>query len=183
MALEIEKKYRVSLEEKERVKADLKDQDAIFVQEDFEVNMLYGGGILEEKKALLRVRKTADKTTLTYKQKVGNLSGIKQHVELETEVVDAEALESIIANLGFAMGMVYEKRRETWKFKDVEIVFDELPFGSFMEIEGRITDIAMAEMLLDMEEFEVEPLTYPQLTEKLGIEKDGMIEARFMTEE
>jgi len=127
----------------------------------------------------LRVRKTQDKTILTFKKTIQNDFNIKQRTEHETEVADAAEIEKIIENLGFAPRLVYEKRRKTWHFRSVEIVLDELPFGSFMEIEGSITAIAEAEMFLGIEDYETEHATYPHLTMKHGKRNGNLIEARF----
>jgi adenylate cyclase class 2 len=88
-------------------------------------------------------------------------------------------LESIIENLGFQKALIYEKRRQTWQFRAVEIVLDELPFGQYMEIEGSITAIAEAEMLLEIENLTIENETYPHLTQKFGVRKENLIESRF----
>lgn len=116
---------------------------------------------------------------MTYKKSLKNDLKVKQHIEYETVVESSEEIENIIKALGFEMGMVYEKRRQTWYLQKVEICLDELPFGLFMEIEGKISEIGLIEMMLELEEFEVEYHTYPKLTFHLGIEKDGVIEARF----
>jgi adenylate cyclase class 2 len=179
MSIEIEKKYRLTNEQFKEVLESLKDLNAEFIREDFEVNELYGGGILKRQKALLRVRKINERTILTYKKSLKNNLGVKQHIEHETEVSDCQAIENIIKSLGFQMGMVYEKRRQTWRLQGVEICLDELPFGLFMEIEGKISDIGLIEMMLEAESFQVEPNTYPKLTFHLGVEKDGVMEARF----
>jgi adenylate cyclase, class 2 len=179
MAVETEKKYRLTRAQYEEVLANLKELKAEFRGEDFEVNELYGGGILEEQQAILRVRKIQGKTVLTYKRNLRNNLGIKQHTEYETQVSDAQATENIIKSLGFDLEMVYEKRRKTWNLNQVEVVLDELPFGLFMEVEGKVTEIAMIEMLLEAENYEVELNTYPKLTFDLGLEKNGVIEARF----
>jgi adenylate cyclase, class 2 len=123
--------------------------------------------------------KIAGRTILTYKKRIQNEFAVKQQIEYETEVADGEAMEKIIENLGIKKTLVYEKRRKTWRFRNVEIVLDELPFGSFMEIEGAVTAIAEAEMFLDAEGFEVEHDTYPGLTAKVGRQKGDFIEARF----
>ncbi len=177
--IEIEKKYRLSEVQKAFVLNALREARAEFVGEDFEENSLYRGGILIETNAVLRVRKTQDRTILTYKKRIQNEFNIKQQIEHETEVSDAEELEKIIENLGFAKVLVYEKRRKTWNLRAVEIVLDELPFGEFMEIEGAITAIAEAEMLLDIEDFETENATYPALTMKFGKKIGEVFEARF----
>jgi adenylate cyclase, class 2 len=179
MSIETEKKYRLTKEQYEEVLQSLKELNGEFIREEFEVNLLYGGGILEDEKALLRVRKIGDKTILTYKKQIHNDLAIKQHIEHETEVANFEAIENIIKALGFQLGMVYEKRRQTWHLQNVEICLDELPFGLFMEIEGKISEIGLIEMLLELEDFEVENDTYPKLTFYRGTEKDGVIEARF----
>jgi adenylate cyclase class 2 len=75
--------------------------------------------------------------------------------------------------------LVYEKRRSTWRFREVEVVIDELPFGHYMEIEGPRTGIKEAEMLLGIEDLEAEQETYPSLTARLGRKTGDVIEARF----
>ena len=179
MAIETEKKYRLTDGQKQFVLAALAEVGAEYEGEDTEENTIYGGGVLDDGGAVLRVRKTQDKTILTYKKSIQNDFNIKQRTEHETEVADAAEIEKIIENLGFAPRLVYEKRRKTWHFRSVEIVLDELPFGSFMEIEGSITAIAEAEMFLGIEDYETEHATYPHLTMKHGKRNGNLIEARF----
>lgn len=179
MAIETEKKYRLTEEQFKQIPDELKEVGAEFCGEDFEENMIFGGGSLSENNAILRIRKTQDKTFLTYKQRIQNEFPVKQQIEYETEVSDAEALEQIVDSLGLIKNLVYEKRRRTWKFRSVEIVLDELPFGFFMEIEGTFMAIAEAEMFIGAEEFETEHETYPHLTARLGKQNGNTIEARF----
>ncbi len=179
MAIEIEKKYHLNSEQKQIVLAALEEVGAKFVCEDFEENSLYRGGILIETNAVLRVRKTQDKTILTYKKSLQSEFDTKRQIEHETEVSSAEEIEKIIENLGFTKVLIYEKRRKTWTFRAVEIVLDVLPFGEFMEIEGSITAIAEAEMFLGIEDFEIERETYPALTGKFGKQNNNLTEARF----
>lgn len=179
MAIEIEKKYRLNAAHYERLLSALEEIGAEYQGEDFEENALYRGGILDEKNAVLRVRKIGARTILTYKRRIQNEFDVKRQIEHETEIGSAEEIENIIENLGFVASAVYEKRRRTWRFRQVEIVLDELPFGLFMEIEGSITAIAEAEMFLAAEDFEVEHETYPRLTAKYGKKNGEIIEARF----
>jgi len=183
MSIEIEKKYRLTEDQRERISADLAELNAEFIGEDFEENTLYGGGILDEQAAVLRVRKIEGKTILTYKRRIQNDSDIKHQIEFETAVENAEELENIIESLGFQKTLVYEKRRNTWKFRRTEIVLDELPFGLFMEIEGEMMAITEAEMFLGAEDFSVEHETYPHLTMKFGKRNGNLIEARFTNSE
>lgn len=179
MAIEIEKKYRLSDKQFDEVLATLNELNAEFIGEDFEENILFSGGILLEKRAVLRLRKTQDKIILTYKQRIKNESDIKHQIEHETEISDFAEAEKIIENLGFHPSLIYEKKRKTFHFRNVEIVLDELSFGKFMEIEGTITAIKEAEIFLDIEHFETEHETYPHLTLKYGIKNGEIIEARF----
>lgn len=179
MAIEIEKKYRLSEEQRAFVLASLEEIGAEFKGTDFEENIIYGGGILDQQRAVLRVRKTQDKTLLTFKKRIQDKTSIKQQIEHESVVSNGEEIEKIIENLGFVPRLIYEKRRRTWKFRQVEIVLDELPFGLFLEIEGSITGIAEAEMFLDIEDFTTEHETYPSLTANHGKPCGELIEARF----
>lgn len=179
MAIEIEKKYRLTQEQKQFVSAALMDLQAEYKGEDYEENTIFGGGILDEKRAILRIRKTQSKSILTYKQRIQNELNVKQQIEHETEINDAEELQAIIESLGLKARLVYEKRRKTWVFRSVEIVLDELPFGDFMEIEGSVTNIAETEMFLGIEDYETEHETYPHLTAKFGARNGDLIEARF----
>lgn len=179
MAIETEKKFNLSSDQREQVLGNLKELGAKYIREDFEENTLYSGGTLSEKGAVLRLRRIGDKTILTYKQRIENAADVKQQIEYETVVGKAEEMEMIIESLGFEKALVYEKRRQTWQFRSVEVVVDELPFGQYMEIEGSITGIAEVEMLLDIGNFAVENETYPRLTQRFGVQKEKMIEARF----
>ncbi|MCU0239911.1 MAG: CYTH domain-containing protein, partial [Pyrinomonadaceae bacterium] len=96
MAIEIEKKYRLSDDQFDEVLATLTELNAEFVGEDFEENILFYGGILVEKRAVLRLRKTQDKTILTYKHRVQNNFDIKQNIEHETEISDFHEAEKIV---------------------------------------------------------------------------------------
>lgn len=179
MAIETEKKYRLSEDQYKQIADELKEIGAKYIGEDFEENLIFGGGILSDQNAILRIRKTQSRTILTYKKRIQNDLAVKQQIEHETEVADFEAMEKIVESLGLMKNLVYEKRRKTWKFKNAEIVLDELPFGFFMEIEGSITEIAEAEMLIGAEDFETEHETYPRLTAQFGKQSGDCMEARF----
>ena len=105
---------------------------------------------------------------MTYKKRIPSASAIKQQREEETGVEDPEAMEAILEALGFTPALVYEKRRQTWRLGKTEIVIDVLPFGLFMEIEGRVNEIKAVERKLGLKGLRAEHATYPQLTQKHG---------------
>jgi adenylate cyclase class 2 len=177
--IEIEKKYRLSKQQREAVLRRLPQIGARPRGEEFEENTLYDGESLDLTRSVLRLRRVGKTGTLTYKEGSTTSSSIRHQREDETRVEDPEAMEAILDALGFRPILVYEKRRETWRFGKTEIVVDELPFGLFMEIEGSDADIAAAELKLGIKGLRAERQTYPQLARKHGKRYGDMIEARF----
>jgi adenylate cyclase class 2 len=179
MAIETEKKYRLDKRRLVEITALLRELGAEFASESFEENYLHKGGVLDELGAVLRLRKTAERTLLTYKEKLGTDADFKHKIEHETEVSDVEATEAIIEKLGYRLSIVYEKHRKTFHFGEVEVVLDELPFGYFMEIEGTVEAIEKAEKKLKIKDLETEMRGYPRLTQKYGLEIGDVFESRF----
>ncbi|MCW5961565.1 MAG: class IV adenylate cyclase [Pyrinomonadaceae bacterium] len=179
MAIEIEKKYRLTADQYAAVEEELNFFGAEFRGEDFEENTLYGGGRLAKDGSILRIRKTGTRSILTYKRRIKNTDSIKQTIEYETGISDPESMAQIVDLLGFEKTLIYEKRRKTWNFRSVEVVLDVLPFGVFMEIEGTVENIREAEFMLSACDFEVEHETYPMLTTKLGKKEGSLIVSRF----
>jgi len=179
MPIEIEKKYRLDTRTLERVRLALRRVGAACLGSEFEENTLYQTDTIDLKRAVLRVRRTPERTVLTYKERLPSESDIKHQEEDETEVSDADALEKILVRLGCTPAVVYEKRRETWELGSAEIVLDELPFGWFMEIEAEVDEIRRVEAALGIDDLPTETETYPRLTLKHGVKTGEMIEARF----
>ena len=177
--IEVEKKYRLTTRQRDAVLKRLPELGANLEGEDFEENTLYSGEPLSDGSCVLRLRRVGSKATLTYKKRLPSSSAIKQQREEETSISDPEAMEAILEALGFTPALVYEKRRQTWRLGKTEIVIDVLPFGLFMEIEGRATEIKAVERKLGLKGLRAENATYPQLTAKHGKVYEGLIEARF----
>lgn len=83
----------------------------------------------------LRLRKD-DRVRMTYKGPSDVNSEVNSREELEVEVSDFATARKILKALGFQVVMIYEKFRTTWHLEDAEVVLDELPMGTFCEIEG-----------------------------------------------
>lgn len=179
MSIEIEKKYRIEAGDRESIIAALNEANAEFVGREFEENTIYSSDHLRETGSIIRIRKTDSRSILTFKRRIENQFDVKQQIEHETEISDPAAAEAIVAELGLKPVLVYEKYRDTWNFRSVELVIDELPFGDYIEIEGSITSIKEAEILLGLEDLETEHETYPRLTARLGEKNGELTEARF----
>jgi adenylate cyclase class 2 len=110
--------------------------------------------------------------------------GIKAREEIETEVTDDARLVALLARLGFAPVLCYEKRRETWHLGNAEVTLDELPqLGWFAEIEA--ADRRVIEPLrvqLGLEHAAAVAETYPELTARFGTpDTNGTRGLRFWT--
>ena len=179
MAIEIEKKYRLTPQQARTLAQRLDEIGAERSGSAFEVNALYSNSALDLEDAILRLRRIGNRAILTFKKRFSSPSSIKRQLEEETEVEDGDVMARILDRLGFKPSLIYEKRRETWKHQSTEIAIDELPFGWFMEIEGDEADIVAVERAIGIDESSAEEATYPALTRKFGRMVDDRIEARF----
>ncbi len=84
---------------------------------------------------VLRLRADG-RTRLTFKG--GQLAGaiVADREEYEIEVSDLEATRKLLHGLGYIEITRYEKYRTTWKAMRCEVTLDEMPYGTFCEIEG-----------------------------------------------
>ncbi len=109
----------------------------------FETNIRYedNQNTLLAKKTLLRLRQD-EKTTLTFKSDPTTKSrDFKVFNELEVEVDDMATMGQILEALGFHPEQIYEKWRETFILERTGLFLDCMPYGDFLEIEGRPQDI------------------------------------------
>lgn len=94
-------------------------------------------GMLRERSALLRVRRTSDRPALlTFKEKVETAERAKIRKEIETEAADGEALVAILEGLGYRPVYRYQKFRTVFLLEGANVELDETPIGCFLEIEG-----------------------------------------------
>jgi len=100
---------------------------------------------------LLRLRRDR-RNRITYKEPTThNNLDFKIMQEYEIEVSDFAQAHAILAKLGFVQVLRFEKYRETFTYQDAEIVLDEVPFGTFMEIEASQEGIRALVTALDLD--------------------------------
>ncbi len=92
----------------------------------------------------LRIRRAGGRGLLTFKGARRTVEGVKSRAETETPVEDPDALQAILEELGLRPIFRYQKYRETWEWGEVELVVDETPIGTFLEIEGELPAIHAA---------------------------------------
>ena len=92
----------------------------------------------------LRLRRAAGEAIVTVKGPRIAGTGVKSREEVEYTVADAGAAHRAFLALGYVKVFRYQKYREAFRWKDAEIVVDETPIGTFVEIEGPVETIHAA---------------------------------------
>jgi len=100
-------------------------------------------GLLREARSILRVRREPDGGFLTFKGPV-QPSTMKLREEIETAIGDAGMMLSILESIGFRVWFRYEKLREEFWYGDAIIAVDEIPVGTFVEVEGSEAGVVRA---------------------------------------
>jgi adenylate cyclase, class 2 len=101
------------------------------------------GARLRAEGRVLRLRQDVD-TKLTYKSASKNEQGVLSREEIEFVVEDFEKAKRFLEALGYEKLVYYEKYRTTYELNDTLIMLDELPYGTFVEIEGETVDAIRA---------------------------------------
>ena len=136
MAQEIEIKF--ALKDREALVRKLHEIGAQRLYgETFEDNIVLDRrGELRTKGALLRVRKFGRYALATYKGAMAFEGGVKMREEVQTGVESFELAIQLFDSLGFKPVFRYQKFREVWRVREVEVVLDRTPIGNYFEIEG-----------------------------------------------
>ena len=120
----------------------------------YERNFRYenADGTLARQGIVLRLRQDRQ-ATLTYKAGARVEKGISRRFEAEAVVDDFDVMDAILHKLGYEVALIYEKYRTTYTLGGAEIVLDELPFGSFSEIEADADVIEALIVRLGLEKY------------------------------
>jgi len=103
-----------------------------------EINLRFDNpdGSLRRDFKVLRLRKDAE-AKFTFKgPSEEREGGVMSRKEIEFTVSDFESAKQFLELLGYIPVVFYEKFRTTYELKDIHIMLDELPYGTFVEIEG-----------------------------------------------
>ena len=112
---------------------------------------------------VLRLRFTGRAGMLTYKGAAEFERGVKKREELQSVVEDAGAMRAILERLGYEVRLEYTKRREYWDLRGLTVSLDELPFGTYVEVEGDASQLEGAVSELGLEGAERIEEGYAQL--------------------
>lgn len=131
----------------------------------FEANVLWDDavGSLRSQGQVLRVRETDTGGVLTFKGLRREVDGVKAREEIETAVAEPTRLAQILQALGLRPLFRYEKYREVHRWRQVEVLVDETPIGTFLEVEGPTDAIHAAAEALGFSRAEYVTESYPAL--------------------
>jgi adenylate cyclase, class 2 len=103
--------------------------------------------------------------------------------EIETSIDDEHAMLSVLEALGYQKYWLYEKHRENFRWQNLTISLDELPYGWFLELEGNKEEIAEAASVLGLRMTDGLSLGYADifdnLKHNLGLAIDDLTFAAF----
>lgn len=139
----IEKEIKLPIQNIDIFLDILNSIDAKFLGKTFQrtVRMDQDDLSLEKEKKFLRVRSGVKNViTLKIKKKKEN-KNVFERTEIETEIKDPEKMAMILFELGFTKEFIMEKYRAEWSYNNTIISFDEMPFGFYIEIEGKEENI------------------------------------------
>lgn len=137
---EIEAKFYVT--GLDRIKARLHELEARLIQERMlERNIRFDlpEGRLRSEGRVLRLRQDSQ-ARLTYKGGGSNEQGVLSRTEIEFTVEDFAKAKQFLEALGYQEFMRYDKYREVYEFNECHVMLDELPYGLFVEVEGKGVD-------------------------------------------
>lgn len=134
---EIEAKFYI--QNLSRIKEQLEELGAALTQQRvLETNIRFDlpGARLRAEGRVLRLRRDTE-ARLTYKSAGKNEQGVLSREEIEFVVGDFEKAKQFLEALGYQKLVYYEKYRTTYELNETLIMLDELPYGNFIEIEGK----------------------------------------------
>ncbi len=144
MPVEIEVKIRV--EDLNKLRGKLLELNARHVSDrHFEENFVLDtqDGRLRSAACLLRVRKTKDMESVTFKGPSRPTGIFKSREENETRVGSADTLLEIFSRIGMRTWFKYEKYREEFSLPipsgqaaEILVALDDTPIGAYAELEG-----------------------------------------------
>lgn len=162
----VETETKLRVEDAEAARALLRRHEARLTRpRHFEDNLLFDDAArsLLASGRVLRLRRADREAVLTFKGPRRVVEGIKAREEHETRLDDPDAMRRVLEGLGLRVVFRYQKYREAWAFRDVEVVVDETPIGAFLEIEGARESILAAAQALGRDPSEFVADSYASL--------------------
>ena len=92
-------------------------------------------GLMQKTNGRIRLRKTDNKISISYKLPLSTKTA-KKEIEWETTIDSWQVGEELLKAMGFHQTTAYEKYRTSFIYDGATVEIDEYPFSNFVEIEG-----------------------------------------------
>ena len=158
----VETEIKVWLHNPEEFRAQIRALGAkMLTSRHFEDNFVLDSpdGFLRSRACLLRVRKTNERESVTFKGPPMPSLLFKSREELETNVESAKTMLEIFERLGLTVWFRYQKFREEYMVAsepgpegEIRLAVDQTPIGDFAELEGSEDAIRVVANKLGFEE-------------------------------
>lgn len=168
--------------DKDQLENKLKQVGAKLVKKEHQINTIFDNkdrNIKQIQEGYLRIRESKDLLTdettfiLTLKRNISK-SGLRENIETETQVKDAEALSSILDALGLSVVHRGEKERITYIYDNLRFEIDTWDKNTYpepyleIEVEKR-EDLEKAIVLLDLNRADVTSKSLGELKLERGL--------------
>lgn len=176
MIKKIQKQVKFQIEDFDAISKKLIELEAVFIGGFFEKTIrydnddqcLFGQGIFIRTKSGLR-------NVLTLKEKTSD-NDLLERYTTEIEIDDIEKMEYILSRIGFTNKVIMEKYRLYFKWNNIEISIDELPFGIYLEIKGDDKEIEKLSKQLGFKSKDMIIVTYWDIYDKIKYEDSNHIQ-------
>ena len=148
---------------------------------EFEDNVVYDRDVdpLAPAGKLLRLRRIAGRSIVTFKEPVPGEHTYKVRAEAEIEIDDPTEFERLVSGLGFRPVYRYQKYRTKFRLGELDVLLDETPLGCFVELEGPPGEIDRGARALGRDPGQYIVETYHEIHERIarsrGVEPGDLV--------
>src|SRR2546421_2450027 len=110
MPIEIEKKYRLTKQQRREIESRMRGMSLVPGELEHEENTIYRGGSLNQPGRALRLRRGNGRAYLTFQRRFPGKSLIKNQEGDEGTIADADGMDWSLRLLDFSPRLILEKR-------------------------------------------------------------------------
>lgn len=168
-----EKQVKYKINNFDYISKRLIEIEAIFIGGFMEKTIRYDNDDLKCSNNGVFIRtKSGMKNVLTLKEIPTDSSNTSfERITTEVEVDNINKIGYILEKIGLTKKFIMEKYRLFFKYDNVDILIDELPFGIYLEIKGEDNEINRVTKMLNIDEADLIKMTYWDIYDK--IKKDS----------
>lgn len=165
----IDKQVKYKINNFDYISKRLVEIEAVFIGGFMERTVRYDNENLKYSSNDLFIRtKSGIKNVVTLKEIPDNeVSTSFERITTEIEVDDINKMGYILEKIGLTKKFIMEKYRLFFRYGNIDILIDELPFGIYLEIKGDDKEIDKITKLLNIENENLIKATYWDIYDKI----------------